>query len=275
MEILNARLQRERWGMRSRLNLIQQGNHVKSMQTIELIKLQQERVHQDTTLQTQEQKLLALQEKLSIDHLALEKQMDELKTALLGKGQEVSGLKNRLKVASKKTRTLETRLAETETSTIKKIHDAQEITEARENLIRELQKEIDAGHVKISQMNDQLSVQIIDKILFSTGSDRVNPEGKILLKKLSHSLKKIQKTIRIEGHTDNVPIRGLLAGKYPTNWELSTGRATQVVRYLLSQGVNPKHLLAVGMGQHTPLASNETSQGRQENRRIEVVISPK
>ncbi len=149
------------------------------------------------------------------------------------------------------------------------------MTETREDLIQELQQEIDAGHVKISQMNNQLSVQIIDRILFSTGSDTVNPEGKTLLKKLSHSLQKIKKKIRIEGHTDNIPILGLLAGKYPTNWELSTGRATQVVRYLLTQGVSPGQLLAVGMAQHNPVASNETPEGRQENRRIEVVISQK
>ncbi len=104
METLNARLRREGRGMRSRLNLIQRGKHFKNMQAIELVKLQQERVLTNTSLETQEQKLLALQEKLSIDRLALEKQMEELKTALFGKGQEISGLKNQLKVASQEAR---------------------------------------------------------------------------------------------------------------------------------------------------------------------------
>lgn len=275
MEALNTRLRRERRGIRTRLLMMQRNDNLKSIQAIELIKLQKERIDQNTTFETQEQKMVALQEKLAIDRLSLEQQMDDLKTALFGKDKEVSGLQNQLKVVSKEAATLETRLAVTEEVAIKRIHDVEETTRARENLIQDLQKEISAGHVKISQMNDRLSVQIIDKILFSTGSDEINPKGKTLLKKLGHSLKKMKQKIRIEGHTDNVPIRGLLAGKYPTNWELSTGRATHVVRYLITQGVKPRHLLAVGMAHYNPVASNETPEGRQENRRIEVILSPR
>lgn len=275
IEILNTRLRRERRGMRTRLNVIQRGDTLKGRQAIALIKLQKERARQNTSLETQEQKMVALQEKLEIDRLSLEEQMDDLKTALFGKDQEVTGLRNKLKVASEETNALETRLAVTEEVAIKKIQDAEEITKTRETLIQNLEQEINSGHVRISQMNDQLSVQIIDKILFSTGSDQINNAGKALLKKLSHSLREMKKKIRIEGHTDNVPIRGLLAGKYPTNWELSTGRATHVVRYLISQGIPPKHLLAVGMAHYSPVASNKTPEGRQENRRIEVVLSPR
>lgn len=275
MEVLNARLRRERLGIRTRLLVMQRSNGLKDIQTIELIKLQKERVDQNITLEKQGQKMIALRAKLEIDRLSLEQQMEDLKTALFGKNQEASDLQNQLEMASQETATLETRLAVTETAAIKKIHDAEETTRARENLIQDLQKEIKAGHVKISQMNNRLSVQIIDKILFSTGSDEISAKGKTLLKKLGHSLKKMKQKIQIEGHTDNIPIRGLLAGKYPTNWELSTGRATHVVRYLITQGVKPGHLLAVGMAHHNPVASNETPEGRQENRRIEVILSPR
>ncbi|MEC4678515.1 MAG: OmpA family protein [Nitrospirota bacterium] len=167
-------------------------------------------------------------------------------------------------------------LSEAEKVAEEKVRNAQEAIRARESLINSLQTEIDQGNVKISQMNDRLSVQIVSKILFSSGSDQVTGEGKGVLKKVSLSLKNLTKNkIRIEGHTDNVPIGPVLARKFPSNWELSTARATQVVRYLSQEEVNPKNLLAVGMAEHTPIASNDSPEGRQKNRRIEIVLTPK
>ncbi len=167
-------------------------------------------------------------------------------------------------------------LSEAEKVAEEKVRNAQEAVRARESLINSLQTEIDQGNVKISQMNDRLSVQIVSKILFSSGSDQVTGEGKGVLKKVSLSLKNLTKNrIRVEGHTDNVPIGPVLARKFPSNWELSTARATQVVRYLSQEEVNPKNLLAVGMAEYTPIASNDSPEGRQKNRRIEIVLTPK
>ncbi len=157
----------------------------------------------------------------------------------------------------------------------KKIRDAEESIRARENLIASLNKEIKEGNVKISQMNDQLSVQIVSKILFPSGSDQVTGEGKNVLKKVSDSLKSIRENkIRIEGHTDNIPIGPGLSNRFPTNWELSTARATRVVRYLAEEKVDPNKLVAVGMAEYNPVASNETPEGRQKNRRIEIILTP-
>ena len=84
------------------------------------------------------------------------------------------------------------------------------------------------------------------------------------------------KQIRIEGHTDNVPITGKLKSRYKTNWELSTARATTVVRYLIDTGgVGKQHLSAVGHADTRPVASNETDEGRSANRRIEITLYPK
>jgi len=275
MEKSNARLRRERQGIRSQLNQTQRNNKLKGAQAIELIKLKKERAAQNITLATQEKEMMVLQKKLQKDRKSLEQQMEDLKASLFGKDQEVSALQNQLKQASQTSAALETRLAVTEKTAMQKIQDAQTTAKTREKLIQDLQKEIDKGHIKISQMNNQLSVQIVDKILFSTGSDKINTAGQQLLNKVSLSLKNMKKKIRIEGHTDNVPIRGRLAEKYPTNWELSTARATHVVRYLIAQGTPPKHLLAVGMAHYNPVASNESPEGRQENRRIEIVLSPR
>lgn len=98
-----------------------------------------------------------------------------------------------------------------------------------------------------------------------------------MLKQVSDVLKNInEKQIRIEGHTDNVPIKGKLKDRYPSNWELSTARATSVVRYVVEEGgVNSGNLEAVGYADTRPVAENDTEDGRAVNRRIEIVLYPK
>jgi chemotaxis protein MotB len=82
--------------------------------------------------------------------------------------------------------------------------------------------------------------------------------------------------IRIEGHTDNVPISRRLQGRFPTNWELAAARATNVVRFLQEHaGIDPTALEAVGIGEHHPVADNATLQGRAQNRRIEIILYPR
>ena len=79
--------------------------------------------------------------------------------------------------------------------------------------------------------------------------------------------------IMVNGYTDNVPIAPDFRWRFPSNWELSTARATDVVRYLIQQGVNPAILAATGYGEQDPVASNDTPQGRRQNRRVEIVIT--
>jgi len=143
-------------------------------------------------------------------------------------------------------------------------------------LIEELRSEIDQGNVVISRMKDRLSVQIVNKVLFASGSNVVSKKGKEILKNVSRVLKSVKEnTIRIEGHTDNVPISAGLSVRFPSNWELSTARATQVVRYLIDEQVDPKNLMAAGMSQFAPVAPNDSPEGRQMNRRIEIILAPK
>jgi chemotaxis protein MotB len=83
------------------------------------------------------------------------------------------------------------------------------------------------------------------------------------------------KTIRVEGHTDNVAISDRLKQKFPTNWELSTARASNVVRFLQEQvGIEPERLHAIGLSEYHPIASNATAKGRSQNRRIEIGLLP-
>lgn len=148
-------------------------------------------------------------------------------------------------------------------------------TKTYENLVSSLQDEIKTGKVKISEMKDRLTVNLIDKILFDSGSTVLQDEGKAALKKIGDVLKNVQgKRIQVEGHTDNVPVGPTLQKKFPTNWELSTARATAVVRYLAELGIDQKNLSATGYAMFAPVASNDTAEGKHQNRRIEIVLVP-
>ncbi len=110
---------------------------------------------------------------------------------------------------------------------------------------------------------------IIDKISKSYG-------GKKVLDKVVAILKEVKdKRIQIEGHTDNAKIMGSLKKKFPTNWELSTARATEVARYIQEAGgIDPKLLSATGYSEYQPVAANNTEEGKHKNRRIEIVLLP-
>jgi chemotaxis protein MotB len=111
---------------------------------------------------------------------------------------------------------------------------------------------------------------LTDQLLFASGQATLQTEGLPLLNEVAQLLN-VDKShpITVEGHTDNVPIS---SSKYPSNWELSTDRATTVVRYLIAKGVNRQRLGAVGYADLHPIASNATAAGRAKNRRVEIVL---
>lgn len=151
------------------------------------------------------------------------------------------------------------------------------LTRTQEELSQSLQDEIAKGNITIQQVRDQLTINMVDRVLFDSGQVQVKPTGVKVLKQVGDVLNKVSdKQIRIEGHTDNVPISARLKDRFKTNWELSTARATNVVRYLIDQGgVNREQLSAVGYAETRPLSSNDNEEGRAANRRIEIVLYPK
>ena len=157
-----------------------------------------------------------------------------------------------------------------------KSEQLEKATQTYQDLTKKLEKEIQEGQVKITEMKNRLTMTMVDKILFPSGSADISKAGKKVLDKVISILKDVKdKRIQIEGHTDNVPIVSALAKRFPTNWELSTARATQVVRYLQEQGkIDAAKLSATGYGENLPIASNDTEAGRQKNRRIEIVLLP-
>ena len=145
-----------------------------------------------------------------------------------------------------------------------------------EDLVAKMKGEIAQGQMTISELKGKLTVNMVDAILFDSGKAEVKPEGQAILRKIISVLKDVKdKAIRTEGHTDNVPIIGMLARKYPTNWELSAARAINVTRYLQDQGIDPAHLSAVAYGEYKPVAANDSPEGKAKNRRIEIILVPK
>ncbi len=128
--------------------------------------------------------------------------------------------------------------------------------------------------VSLSMEDRGLVVTFLDEILFDSGKDKIRPEATASLDKVSAVIvaKASDLDVGVEGHTDNEPIKH---SGWQSNWALSTARANSVVYYLEKKGVDPARLAAIGYGEHRPVASNETPEGRRKNRRVEIVILPK
>jgi chemotaxis protein MotB len=158
-----------------------------------------------------------------------------------------------------------------------KEEEIRRLTRTQEELTKSLQDEIAKGNITIQQVRDRLTINMVDRVLFDSGQAQVKPAGMKVLKQVAEVLNKVtDKQIRIEGHTDNVPISTKLQDRFKTNWELSTARATTVVRYLIDQGgVDRQYLSAVGYADTRPIASNDSDEGRASNRRIEIVLYPR
>ncbi len=128
--------------------------------------------------------------------------------------------------------------------------------------------------VSLSMEDKGLVVTFLDEVLFDSGKDKIKTEAFASLDKVSAVIvdKASDLDVGVEGHTDNEPIK---YSGWESNWALSTARANSVVYYLEKKGVEPAHLAAIGYGEHRPVASNETPEGRRKNRRVEIAILPK
>ena len=146
-----------------------------------------------------------------------------------------------------------------------------------EALISDLKEQIEKREVTIEAFEKRISVSFVDRILFDFGKETITPEGREVLKKVGGILKDVQgRQIRVIGHTDDVPILPEYRYRFPSNWELSAARAAAVVRHFEREtGLDPRNLEAVGRSFYHPVASNETADGRSQNRRVEIIIAPK
>ena len=145
-----------------------------------------------------------------------------------------------------------------------------------EALVQGLSKEVEQGQLQVRQYQNMLAVDLAEQIFFDSGRAKLKAGGKDVLKKVGEALKGYEnKIIRVVGHTDNVPVAKALQATFPSNWELSVARATNVVRFLQEVGIPPERMVASGRSEYDPVATNDTPEGRQKNRRIEIMLIDK
>lgn len=164
-------------------------------------------------------------------------------------------------------------------SDIQKIEDLSrqldELSQAKSTLEERLKQEIKDKQVKLQMMDKGLVITVVGDVLFDSGKAKIRPEAYTILDKISGVLIENVPNLNvgIEGHTDNQPIK--FSG-WKSNWELSTARALSVLHYLAEdRQISPERVSAIGYGEYRPVASNDAAEGRQLNRRVEIVILPR
>ena len=150
------------------------------------------------------------------------------------------------------------------------------LDDTKKTIESSLKDQIAAKDIEVIETENQVKMILVDKILFESGSVDVSDEGKALLMIIAKSIRDSKsQNIIVEGHTDNKPISGRLINRFPSNWELSTARASAVVRFLQQADNLPARNFSVhGYSFYRPLASNENEGGRSQNRRIEIILTP-
>jgi chemotaxis protein MotB len=158
------------------------------------------------------------------------------------------------------------------------VYNAIEVQQEMESIYKEVKELVDSKgldkDVQVEKVDAGVLLRFKDEILFDVAQADLKENAKSTLNRLGDILRKYNKMIRIEGHTDNVPIK---TSKFRSNWELSTARAISVVRYYTEeiaaeQRINPQKFEVSGYGEYHPIAANDTPQNKQKNRRIELTI---
>lgn len=148
-------------------------------------------------------------------------------------------------------------------------HEREQLTAVARNILKVLAPLVDQGKVRVTQTALGVSVEINASVLFASGDAKLSDDANQALKAVAAVLKNDDHGIRVEGHTDSVPIH---TAQFPSNWELSAMRAVAVVRLFVENGIADKRLIAVGHGATRPVAANDTPEGRQRNRRVTIMI---
>ncbi|HEY4015730.1 MAG TPA: OmpA family protein [Polyangiaceae bacterium] len=247
------------------------GAQKEKQQDEDIAKLRQDLADAQAQMQDRDQKL----SDMSTSSHNVQAQLDEA-TAINAKlrgelerlGKNVDAMLQEKGTLSKALEDAKTRLEE--------LRKAQAAAEARaalfQQFVQKLKKMIDAGQLKVGTRAGRLVIQLPNDVLFDSGQTAIKPKGKEALAQLAKVLVTVPgRAFQVGGHTDNLPIQ---TARFPSNWELSTARAVEVVKFLIAQGVAPKALSAAGYGEFDPVAGNETPDGRAKNRRIELTLQP-
>lgn len=142
-----------------------------------------------------------------------------------------------------------------------------------DQLVANLSEQVEKGQLQVRRYKDMLTVDVAEQLFFDSGRATLKEGGKAVLKQVAAAMQGYEdKAIRVVGHTDNVPIAKAWRNVFASNWELSAARATTVVRFLQDSGIEPGRLIATGRAEYAPVAPNDSPEGRQKNRRIEITL---
>jgi len=193
--------------------------------------------------------------------------------------QELQRLKNALKeqlgMTQSQIEALSMEAEAKEEQLKKKENQLKSMQAAYQELSKQLKHQIEQKEIELKDLEDKLNIRMLDKILFASGSAEITSDGRSVLKSLATELKKMDGfEIAVAGHTDNKLLRPKLQEVYTDNLGLSVARAAAVARALENMGVKPEHLSAVGYSMHHPLTANDSEEGRQQNRRVEIMLEP-
>jgi chemotaxis protein MotB len=140
------------------------------------------------------------------------------------------------------------------------------------NLVAKLRSMIDAGQLKVTIRNGRMLIVLPNDVLFDSGRIDLKAAGKTTLTQVAQVLAGItDRRFLVAGHTDNLPIK---TARFPSNWELSTGRAVEVAKLLVGAGMRPEAVGAAGYAEFAPVAANDAAESRAQNRRIEIILEP-
>jgi chemotaxis protein MotB len=179
--------------------------------------------------------------------------------------EQVQSLKDQLTAANQ----LIARISETQAS----LQNHVNLAKAEKDLLKALQPEIARGTVAVMQSGDGLTINLNSSLLFAPGQDQLQTGGQDALKRVGHVLKDFPgRQVHVAGYTDSAPIRGALQKKFSSNKELSDARAQHAAEALQDGGLTSA-VSAEGHGDSSPIATNDTAEGRAKNRRVEVLIS--
>jgi chemotaxis protein MotB len=219
----------------------------------------------------------ALQERVRLLEASNESLSNE-RVKLIGEVEDLGSEREKLAASVEELRAtqgeLQQNLALTASQLAERTAEVEQLRSTYDGLVSDLQSEVASGRVQIEQLRDGLNVKMSQAVLFPSGSAQVGTEGAGVLAKVGRRLLELPHRVLVQGHTDDVPISGKLAQRYPTNWELAGARAASVVQILVQAGVPPERMAAVSLADTEPVASNDSAEGKAANRRIEIRLVP-
>lgn len=237
--------------------LTQSQEHVSSLQA------------DSTRFENQVSKLQGQVSALEANISELKKQVSDLTSQNTALGAQTEEQQSKLSQSQQELQRQQQRLQQLETL----LNQQKEASEQLKNKMSEALKGFSSNELTVHQKNGKVYVSLSENLLFPSGSAVVNPKGVDALSRLAAVLNLNEDVaVNIEGHTDSIPIRG----RYQDNWDLSTARANSIVRILVNNyKVDPQRVTASGHSYYDPVDTNSTAEGRANNRRTEIILSPK